>query len=471
MNILKKTKIVVSVGPNTSTLSILSELLQSGMNVVRLNFSHGDHKEHQEKFSMLKKASKKTGIPCAVLQDLGGPKIRTGDFEDGQVTLTKGQTFTFVTKKIPGTSQKCFISYTNLPNEVRRGQIIYLDDGKKSLQVVSTTKDEVRCKVLAGGTMKSRRGVNIPGIRLKNIEALTPKDKKDLEFGIKNDVDFFALSFVQDEKDILQLRNILKRKKSSAKIIAKIETTSAVENIDSIIQETDGIMVARGDLAVEIPPQDVPLIQKDIIAKCNRAGKPVIVATQMLASMVSSPRPSRAEVSDVANSILDGADAIMLSDETTIGDYPEEAVQMMTSIAQKTESHFLYGGHRNKIMRCEIADAVSHSAITLADETGATHIVALTESGNSARMISRFRPKQPIIAISPNKKTQSQILLSYGCYAFEAKASNNIEEVSTNIKQLLTSKKLAKKGDIFILVAGIPFGSSGGTNTIMAQKV
>lgn len=471
MNILKKTKIVVSMGPVTDSSSIMAKLLRSGMNVARLNFSHGDHNEHQTRLENLKSASKKTNIPVAILQDLGGPKIRTGDFENGGITLKKGQTFTFYAEKIAGNQEKCFLSYTNLWQEVKRGQILFLDDGKKTLQVISTKKGEVRCKVLAGGAIKSRRGMNIPGVRLKNIQALTPKDKQDLEFGIKNKVDFFALSFVQDAKDIRQLRTILKKRGSSAHIIAKIETASAIEHIEEIIQETDGIMVARGDLAVEIPPQDVPLIQKDIIAKCNKAGKPVIVATQMLASMVSSPRPSRAEVSDVANSILDGADAVMLSDETTIGEYPTEAVAMMTSIAQKIEASFPFREYRRRMIRCEVDDAISHSALEVAEEIGARYIIALTESGRTARLISRFRPHQPIIVLSPHKQTLSQSLVNYGCYPHEVPSFPGITQATQLVKKMLTSKRLAKKGDAIVIVAGMPFGKSGATNMILAEKM
>ncbi|NCU41283.1 MAG: pyruvate kinase [Candidatus Moranbacteria bacterium] len=469
---IKKTKIVVSLGPVSQETSVMTKLLRAGMNVARLNFSHGNHEEHQERLNNLRQASKQTHIPVAILQDLGGPKIRTGDFENGEIMLKKGSFFTFSSKKIQGTPEKCFISYTDLWKEVKKGQIIFLDDGKKSLQVISVKKEEVYCKVIAGGIIKSRRGVNIPNIQLKKISSLTAKDKKDLEFGIKNNVDFFALSFVQNAKDIQQLRSILNKRNSSAHIIAKIETTSAVKNIDEIIQESDGIMIARGDLAVEIPPQDVPLIQKEIITKCNRIGKPVIVATQMLASMVSSPRPSRAEVSDVANSILDGADAIMLSDETTIGEYPVETVSIMKAIAEKIEETFLSNkNYRKEILRYEIDDAVSHSAIKVAEETGARHIIALTESGRTARLLSRFRPTQSIIVLSPHEQTRTQILLNYGCVSYDTKPFSDVFEALDAIRQSLVKYRIAKKGEVFILVAGIPFGKSGATNTIMVQKI
>ena len=466
-----KTKIVVSLGPASEKPSTLTKLLLSGMNVCRLNFSHGNAEEHEKRLICLREASQKTGIPVAVLQDLGGPKIRTGDFEHGQITLKKGQTFTFVTKKILGNEQSCFISYTNLPNEVKRGQVIFLDDGKKSLQVLSTKKDEIQCKVLTGGVIKSRRGVNIPGVRLKNITALTEKDRDDVLFAIENCVDFVALSFVQDAQDVKDLREILNLHASSAKIIAKIETSSAINHIDEIIEVCDGIMVARGDLAVEIPAEEVPIIQKEIITKCNQLGKPVIVATQMLLSMVSSPRPSRAEVSDVANSILDGADAVMLSDETTIGEYVTESVSMMASIARHTEKHLVPKEYHRRTMYCSIDDAISHSALEVAEEIDAKFIVALTESGRTARLISRFRPRQPIFTFSPNAHTRTQTLLSYGCFSYEAPSSQNIEDIIHSISDFLKTKRLAKKGEVFVLVAGIPFGKSGSTNMILAQKI
>ncbi|QQS61306.1 MAG: pyruvate kinase [Candidatus Moraniibacteriota bacterium] len=466
-----KTKIVVSLGPVSEKPVMLTKLLRAGMNVCRLNFSHGDAEEHQGRLKNLREASKKTSIPVAVLQDLGGPKIRTGEFENGEVILKKGETLTFVSEKILGTKNRCFLSYTDLWKEVKKGQVIYLDDGKKSLQVVTIGKNEVTCKILSGGLIRNRRGVNIPGVRLKKVTALTEKDKKDVLFGIENKLDYIALSFVQDAQDIEDLRVVLDRKKSSAKIIAKIETSSAIQHIDEIIQSADGIMVARGDLAVEIPAEEVPLIQKEIIAKCNQAGKPVIVATQMLLSMVSSPRPSRAEVNDIANSILDGADAIMLSDETTIGEYPEESVLMMKSIADHIEKNLTPKEYLRRTDYCNINDAISHSALEVAEEVHARFIIAFTESGRTANMISRFRPRQPILTFSPNEQTRTQTLLSFGCFAYESPSYKNIEEVIKFIREFLITKRLAKKGEAFVLVAGIPFGQTGATNMILAKKV
>src|SRR3990170_2245888 len=333
---MKKTKIVATIGPATESKEKLEELLKDGMNVMRINFSHGDFAEHARKVANLHSAMKKTGIRAAILQDLGGPKIRIGDFKADSIELIPGRTFTLTTDQVEGDEKKVSIQYKNFPKEVKKGHVIYLHDGKKKLEVIKIAGNDVVCKVIVGGSIKGRRGVNLPDSEL-SIGSLTKKDIHDLEFGLKYDVDFIALSFVRKPEDIDELRTILKKRKSSARIIAKIETPQAIRNLDEIISKADGVMVARGDLAIEVPAEQVPLIQKMIIEKCNNLGKPVITATQMLESMIKSPIPTRAEVSDVANAILDGTDAIMLSEETTLGDYPVEAVRMMSKIAREIE--------------------------------------------------------------------------------------------------------------------------------------
>jgi len=471
MKILKKTKIVATIGPATSTQPMLEKMLRSGVNVARLNFSHGDHEEHAERIQNIRKASEKTKVPVSILQDLGGPKIRTGDFYQEHVTVKRGDSYTFTTKKVLGDESICYINYPSLPQEVRKGNIILLDDGKKSFKVLSTTKDKIHCRIIVGGTMKHRRGVNIPGVDLKKIKAFTSKDKNDLLFGIQQGVDYVGLSFVRYPSEITELKNFLKRRKCEAKVIAKIETTQAIDNLQDIIRETDGIMVARGDLAVEIPAQDVPLIQKDIIATCRQLGKPVIVATQMLASMVDSPRPSRAEVSDVANSILDGTDAVMLSEETAIGQYPLEAIRTMTSIAQKIESHISYRKETKEIEQKETVDSVSYSIVKTAHEVGAKAIVALTEAGLTARMIARHKPEQPILSLTPNLDALHRLPLNYGCYPFHITHVNEINKTIKLTNKLLLEEKLAKRGDVIVIAAGIPFGHKGGTNMLLVQTV
>ena len=470
----KKTKIVCTVGPATESTEMLEKLLKAGMNVMRLNFSHGDFAEHQKRVNNLGVAIKKTGIPSAILQDLSGPKIRIGDFKTESVLLKEGQTFTLTTEKIVGDEKRVFVNYPLLPKEVKKGDIVFLHDGKKKLQVIAVKGQNIITKVLIGGDIKGRRGLNFPDSEL-SIPALTEKDKVDLEFGIKNDVDFFALSFVRHAKDIEDLRSILNKKKSKAKIIAKIETPQAVKDIDAIIASADGIMVARGDLAVEILPEEVPLVQKMIIEKCNEAGKPVITATQILESMIKNSTPTRAEVSDIANAIIDGTDAIMLSEETTLGLYPVHAVEIMSKVAERVEKDFLkeqllsFGSRIKEIEG--IAESITASAVRIADRVNAHCIVSLTEGGTSARMISRHKPIQPILVFTPNKKTFNQTLLSFGCFPILLEWSNDFSKALAIISNYILKNKLAKKGDKFIMSSGMPFGSKVNTSMLLVETL
>ncbi len=471
---IKKTKIIATIGPASDNEKVLSRIIKEGVNVARLNFSHGSHKVHGDILNTVRFASKKTKIPVAIIQDLSGPKMRTGDYE-GVISLKKGSNIILTTKKCVGDASKLHINYKNLPKEVKKGNNILIDDGKKKLEVLSVSGIEIKCKVLAGGDIIGRRGVNIPGVSLK-ISSLTEKDKKDIVFGVKNDVEFIALSFVRQASDVRQLKNIIKKARgNSIGVISKIETQDAVKNIDEIISESDGIMIARGDLAVEVPPEDVPALQKSIIKKCNIAGKPVIVATQMLESMIQSPVPTRAEVSDVANSILDGADAVMLSAETAMGSYPVETVKMMSDIAKRTEEQYPHG-YVLETMNSDAGDdgidtidAITHYIVNTARDIDAEIIVALTESGSTARMVSRYRPSQPIIVMSPNKKALGKILLSFGCYPHEITAFKYVGEATERIKVILKKSKFIKTGKKFVLTAGVPFGKTGGTNMIMVQ--
>lgn len=460
-NQMKKTKIVCTIGPKTESAEMLEKLLKAGMNVMRVNFSHGDFDEHQNKVNNLKKAIAKTGIPCAVLQDLSGPKFRLGDFYQERVQLKAGDFITLTTEKIVGDEKRVSVNYPTLHEEILPGNIIMVDDGKKKFEVVSINGTEIKCKILIGGETKGRRSLNLPGAPLK-ISALTSKDKKDIEFGIKNNVDIFAFSFVRKPSDVIELRKILDSKKSKAKIMAKIETVEAVEDFDNILSLVDMVMVARGDLAVELGHENVPTVQKMMIRKCLKAGKPVVTATQMLESMIKSPVPTRAEVSDVANAIYDGTDAVMLSEETTLGDYPVEAVSVMSRIATKVEND---SSHIERVLEMQktkhhadmkVSDAITSEVVDVANAVGARVIVALTESGFTARMIARYKPTQHIVALTPNANTANQLLVSYGCKPILTKKSNDIEKTIELAKSECLKTKMCKKGDRIIISSG-PF--------------
>ncbi|MEA3322837.1 MAG: pyruvate kinase, partial [Patescibacteria group bacterium] len=383
----------------------------------------------------------------------------------------RGQKFTMTTKKTLGNSKQVTVNYRKLPQEVKKGQEILLDDGTKKLIVTKTTNTEIETKVVVGGMIRSRRGVNVPGARL-SCSALTTKDKKDVEFGIKNNVDFMALSFVRNAKDVTHLKNILKRKKTTIKVIAKIETPESIEDIDAIISVADGIMVARGDLAIEVPAADVPHLQKMIVQKCNIVGKPVIVATQMLESMISTPVPTRAEVTDVANAILDGADAVMLSAESAIGDYPIETIRMMTDIAVRTEQEMVCRMIKdNEEHMSRTVNAVSHSAIQIAHDTNAVAIVALTESGFSARKIARYRPVRTVVALTPHRHTYRHLQLTFGVRPHIVDNFSTVVKTIAQTKKFVQKNKYAKKNDKIVFVAGLPFGEKGTTNMVIVEKI
>ncbi len=477
MEIQKKTKIVCTIGPVTQSEERLTELLKAGMNVVRLNFSHGDFAEHQKKVDNLKKAVAKTGIACAVLQDLSGPKFRLGDFYQERVQLKAGDFITLTTEKITGDEKRVSVNYPTLHEEILPGNIIMVDDGKKQFEVVEINGTEIKCKILVGGDTKGRRSLNLPGAPLK-ISALTDKDKKDIDFGIKNNVDIVAFSFVRKPSDVIELREILNKRKSKAKILAKMETIESVEDFDKILELVDMIMVARGDLAVELGHENVPVAQKMMIDKCIKAGKPVITATQMLESMIKSPVPTRAEVSDVANAVFDGTDAVMLSEETTLGDFPIEAVKVMGRIAVKVENSAVYIERfqeakklRMDLMSENMVDAVTSEVVDLAHSLKATAIVALTNTGRTAMMISRYKPTQPIIAFTPNPKTFNQLQLSYGCRPVMMEKVKTLNDALPVIRQYITKNKIAKKGDKIVIAAGVPFGKSLDTNTVMVEII
>jgi pyruvate kinase len=475
MNLRKKTKIITTIGPATSTLPMMKSLIDSGANAFRLNFSHGDLKTHSLVYKFARQAEKESGNPLAIIQDLCGPKIRIGDFETETVTLKKGTSFSFYTKEFKGDENKVFIGYPNLLKEVSKGERVLIDDGKISLVVKKIDKDCVETEVVGGGTIRGRRGVSFPDSKL-SLSCLTEKDKEALIGFKKNKVEYVALSFVRGTKDLLELKDFLNKHKIKAKIISKVETREGVENIDEIIANSDGIMVARGDLAVEIGNENVPLVQKSIIHKCNVAGIPVITATQMLESMVNISTPTRAEVSDVANAILDGTDAIMLSQETAVGNYPIEAVQTMTRVAERVEKDLI---HRQMIdvrmnkkgKGISTYDAITRSVTDIADAVCSDFIVAVTETGFTARMIARWRPSQEIIALTTDINVGRELAISFGCKSVLIGRITDVHKVLPTAKKILISNKLVKKGDKIVFSTGMPFGHNSKTNTLIVEEV
>lgn len=469
---VKKTKIVATIGPVTENKKMIEKMIEAGTNVFRLNFSHGNYEEHLNRIKLVRAAAKKFAKPTAILQDLCGPKIRIGDFYKESIILKNGQKFILTVKKCVGDEQRVFINYKNLPNEIKKGAKIMLNDGKNELVIEKIAGDEIFCRVLVGGEIKGRRGANFPGSSLK-ISSLTSKDKEDIKFGVKHKVDFMAISFARTAADVSELKDILKKNNARIRVVAKIETQEAVENIDEIVEAADGILVARGDLAVEGPLEHVPTFQKMIIKKSNAAGKPVITATQMLESMIKNPLPTRAEVNDVANAIIDGTDAVMLSEETTLGAYPVKAVEVMNRIARHTEEKLDYEEilKHNHLLPKSISDSISFAIVNAAHNIGAKGIVALTESGFTARVISRYRPKQPILALTPNVKTFNQLAVNFDCYPRLVKKFNNISEVIKIAKEMSIKHKIVQKGDKIVIAAGIPFGKAGATNLLIVQVV
>ncbi|MFA6315470.1 MAG: pyruvate kinase [Candidatus Paceibacterota bacterium] len=471
MNLGKKTKIVCTIGPATEKEETLSELVEAGMNVMRLNFSHGSFEEHQARVESIRSIMKKSGKPVAILQDLCGPKIRIGTFKEKMVLLHEGQEFILTTDEVEGDEHKVHVNYDALPREVKPGTKIMLQDGTKTLEVKEVKGNDIITKVLVGGHLSNHKGVNVPGAHL-SVSSLTDKDREDVKFGIKNNLDFIAMSFVRKAADIVELRKILDEANSNAQIIAKIETPEALADIDAIIEVTDAVMIARGDLAIEIPAEEVPIVQKLIIHKCNSVGKPVITATQMLESMIKSPVPTRAEVSDIANAIIDGTDAIMLSEETTLGDFPVEAVKIMTRIALRVENEVYT---RDTIAEYDashgVTDVVSQSAVRAAHNVGAKLIVALTRSGKTARMIARYRPAEPIMALSDASGNANKLTLSFGCYPFVAQTFKTVDEILKIARSITVENGLANIGDKIVIVAGMPFGSSNETNFILVETL
>ncbi|MEN1759174.1 pyruvate kinase [Anoxynatronum sibiricum] len=472
---MKRTKIVCTLGPASESKEVFKELVTHGLNVARLNFSHGSHEEHKKRIDVIKEVRREMKIPVAILLDTKGPEIRTGKFELPEVMLEEGQTFTITTRDVLGTQEICNVSYEGLPGDVSAGSQILIDDGLVGLEVLEV-KDEtdIVCRVLNGGIVKNHKGVNVPNVSI-NLPAITPKDRADIEFGIENGIDFIAASFVRKSADVLAIREILEQNNAGyIQIISKIENQEGMDNLDEIIEASDGIMVARGDLGVEIPTEEVPLAQKSMIRKCNKVGKPVITATQMLDSMIRNPRPTRAEVTDVANAIFDGTDAIMLSGETAAGKYPVDAVKTMSVIARRTESAIDYRELlRSKDLNKEtsITDAISNATCNIAMDLGASAIVTATSSGYTARMVSKFRPAQIIVAATTDKRVTRQLSLCWGVYSVLTSHLESTDDIIESSIAKALECELIQRGDLVVITAGVPVGVSGTTNLIKAHIV
>jgi pyruvate kinase len=466
-----KTKIVATLGPNSSEVPTLVKMLDAGMNVARINMSHGDHATHATNIKNARKASQQSKRPLAILQDLSGPKIRIGDFTTETVTLEDGAELTLTTKACDGTVDRVHVNYDKLPEEVSAGMHIYLNDGKQKLLVNKVTGTDIHTTVIHGGTIRGRRGVNVPDANL-SLSSLTPKDRKDLVFGLEQNVDFVTLSFVRNAADIHLLRKLVGKDKTVT-IVAKIETKFAIDNLEEIVDAADVIMVARGDLAIEMPPEKVPLLQKQIIRAANRAGKPVITATQMLDSMRIATTPTRAEVNDIANAILDGTDAVMLSDETAVGMHPERPIQVMKKVAREVETDPFFIERQNQwdFDPRSTYDAVAQSIAKTAAAMHAKAIVAFSESGYTGRMVARYRPRVPILVLTPHKETFNRSLVTYGCLPILVHKVKNLADAQKVARKVLTERDIAAKGDVFVLGAGVPFGAPGATNMMLVEKV
>lgn len=466
-------KIVCTIGPASESPSVLKEMIEAGMNVARLNFSHGSYEEHGARIRTIRQVSRQLGREIAILLDTKGPEIRVGKIRNEKMNLQQGQKLILTTEEIEGNNEKIFVSYPYLAEDVEPGTRILLDDGLIELEVKAVEVNEIICEVKNSGELRSNKGINVPGVYL-NLPAVTEKDRSDILFGIENGVDFIACSFVRSANDVLEIRRILEEFQADIHIIAKIETRAAVDNIDEILQASDGIMVARGDLGVEIPSEEVPLVQKLIIEKCNQAGKPVITATQMLDSMIRTPRPTRAEASDVANAIFDGTDAIMLSGETAAGKYPVESVSTMARIARRAEEALRYDEIHDKQEQSRqrtITDAIGHATVNIATELEATAIITPTESGSTARVVSKYRPKAKIVAATPNQSVLRKLCLVWGVEPILVRETPGTDDMIAEAVKASLAAGLIQLGDLVVITAGVPVGVPGTTNLLKVHVV
>ena len=470
---MRKTKIICTLGPSTDKDGVLRELIANGMNVARFNFSHGSHEEHKGRLDLLKSLREELGKPVAALLDTKGPEIRLKDFKNGTEMLEAGQTFTLTTRDVEGTKEICSITYKDLPQDVAPGGTIMLDDGLIKLQIQTVNDTDIVCTVLNNGKIKNKKGVNVPGVHL-SMPYMSQRDKDDIIFGIEQGYDFIAASFVRTAQDVYDIRNLLNQYDSNIRIIAKIENREGVNNIDSILAAADAVMVARGDLGVEIDFTELPGIQKTIIDRSFSFGKPIVTATQMLDSMMVNPRPTRAEISDVANAIYDGTSAIMLSGETAAGAYPVEALKTMSAIAERTETEnharveYLTEATNGKI---SVSDATAHAACLTAKDVNAAAIVTVSESGTTARLLSKYRPQQPIIACVMKEQVQRQLSLSWGITSLMMPLAHSTDELIEMSTALAKENGFLHNGELAVVTAGVPVGISGTTNMIKIHMV
>ena len=469
---MRKTKIVCTLGPATDREGVLREMMRAGMNVARFNFSHGTHPEHQARLEVLKALREELNLPVAAMLDTKGPEIRLKSFANGSVALSTGQEFTLTTEDIVGDETRCAITYAELPSDVKEGDTILLDDGLVRLTVLETDASNIRCRVENDGTMKNNKGVNVPNVRL-SMPYMSQRDRDDILFGVEQGFDYIAASFVRTAADVREIRQLLDKHNSNIRIIAKIENQEGVSNLADILAVADGIMVARGDMGVEIDFTEIPIIQKDMIAKCVACGKPVITATQMLDSMIENPRPTRAEITDVANAIYDGTSAIMLSGETAAGKYPVEAVRTMDAIALRTEANIECDMpvRKAKQTKLSITAATAHAACTTAMDIGADAILSVSQRGVTAQMVSRFRPSTTVVALLLDPQVQRQMALYWGVEPITMPFASSTDELVDFAVQAAEKAGIVKQGDLVVVTAGVPVGVSGTTNMIRVCQV
>lgn len=469
---MRKTKIVCTIGPASEDPEIIKAMVLAGMNVARLNFSHGSHEEHGQRIGAIRRAAKEAGRPVAILLDTKGPEIRLGTFAEGSIQLEAGQTFTLTTREVVGNNELVSVSHTGLTKDVCPGRSILLDDGLIELIIEEVRDTDVVCRVVNSGQVGNRKGVNLPGANV-SLPAMSEKDREDIIFGIREEVDFIAASFIRSPSDVLAIRRLLEEHNSGIEIIAKIENQQGLDNLDSILRVVDGLMVARGDLGVEIPPEEVPLAQKLMIAQCNKLGKPVITATQMLDSMMRNPRPTRAEASDVANAIFDGTDAIMLSGETASGNYPVESVKTMARLAERTELAVDWDLvlARQQKASLSVTDAISSACRQTAVRLQAAAILTSTQSGHTARMVSKYRPGMPIVAVTPNPAVLRKLLLTWGVEPILGRETDDTDEIIYEAITAALEAGLIANGDLVVITAGVPVGVPGTTNLLKVHVV
>ena len=460
-------KIVCTIGPSSDNYEVLKAMAEAGMNMARFNFSHGDYEGHEQKLNLVRKVERDLNIPLPALLDTKGPEIRTGTVENGEVILERGKSIVLTASPCTGTSERVYVNYPMLAREVSPGQQVYIDDGALHLEVESVEGDDIRCRIDVGGSLRNTKGINLPGANI-SLPALSEQDKQDIAWGIQHGMEYLAVSFVKTRSDVIEVRKLLKSLGGNLKIIAKIETSESVQNIEEIADVVDGMMIARGDLGVEIPTEDVPLVQKHIIELCRSRGKVVIVATQMLDSMIRNPRPTRAEASDVANAVLDGADAVMLSGETASGVYPVQTVKTMRRIVDRAEKELEVWclPCRERSVVAGVPDAVSNAAVLVSQQIGASAIISLTKSGSTAKMISKHRPSCPILGVTPSQTIWRELALWWGIQPIRFQELSDINVATREAIGVCVSGGHIREGELVVITAGVPLGLAGSTNMV-----